>query len=135
MSTNESAAVTDTPTSAPKKRQTLTRAKFAAIVVKDDRPFDYIDCPEWDCTVKIIAMTGDEAVEFARYAKEAKKNSGGETTEMFRIIAASVVDEDGNRVFDDPNVLRGRSLSVLNRLQDAALKLNGYKVDKVAEGK
>lgn len=109
----------------------LARDAIAKSFLVDDRPTVYVHCPEWGGHVKLIAMTGDQAERFAK-SREKEKDSG---TGMYAIISACAIDENGARLFPDPDVLRGRSLSVLNRLQNAALKLNGFREEAVNEAK
>lgn len=93
------------------------------------RAHEYVFVPEWGCTIKVVAMLGNEAEEFI--AKREKEGGTG----MYDIIAASCVDEEGNRLFVEPSILKDFPMSVLNPLQDAALKLNGFKKEAAAEAK
>ena len=111
------------------KLTVASRDLLAQIFLKDDRPSCYVNCPEWGLRIKMIAMLGNEAEAFQ---KKREKDKG---TGMYDIIAACAVDEQGNRLFQDPGILKGRSLSVLNRLQNAALKLNGFKEEAVEDAK
>lgn len=108
----------------------MARSDIARSFLTDDRPTVYVDCREWGGYIKLIAMTGDQAERFTKSREKDKESTG-----MYAIISACAIDENGAKLFPDPAVLAGRSLSVLNRLQNAALRLNGFREEAAAEAK
>jgi len=93
------------------------------ILDKSDTEYDYVDIPEWGGRVKIRSLTADEVIKFTESMKgEAKKNA------MVRICHLCTVNEDGSPMFEDGNMiakLQKKSVKAINRIQKAALKLNG----------
>ena len=73
--------------------------------------------------VRMRVMTGDEAMEFA--AQQAKP---GVKDTMMRLICTCAVNEDNKPVFSEQQLkqIGGLSFGVLQRLQNAALILNGF---------
>lgn len=114
----------------------------------DPSRLEYIDVPvpEWTPgygdpkagdikpkKVRLRVMTGDEAMEFADHQQalsvplqpgqpKPKRDS------MIRLVCQCAVDNDGNPLFTEAQLtqLGGLSFAVLQRLQDAALVLNGF---------
>jgi len=117
---------TENKATAPKAKKKILRA--ADILSQSD--VDYIDVPtpEWgeDSFVRLKTLTGLEATVFQR----SMETKAGKEDSLARIITLCAVDEEGKPLFtaDDVVDLKRKSLRVLNRLQDAALKHNGFKV-------
>jgi hypothetical protein len=82
----------------------------------DDRTTIDLYIPEWKKTVKLKQLSAADLHQL----QDIPKNDG-----MILMVSLSVVDGNGNRLFKDPQRLNGRSVAVLDRIQDAALKLNG----------
>jgi len=82
----------------------------------DDRTTVDLYIPEWKKNIRLRQLSAAELHEFQDVPK---KDS------MALMVALSVVDANGNRVFKDHQKLNTRSVAVLDRIQDAALKLNG----------
>lgn len=80
--------------------------------------------------VRIRVMTGDEAMVFA--ANQAKP---GIQDAMMRLICTCAVNEDNNPVFNEQQLkqIGGLSFGVLQRLQNAALILNGFAEEEDAQ--
>lgn len=73
--------------------------------------------------VRLRVMTGDEAMVFAAdQIKPGKKNA------MMRLICTCAVNEDSRAIFTQAQLkeIGGLSFGVLQRLQNAALILNGF---------
>jgi hypothetical protein len=77
--------------------------------------------PEWGGTVRLQSLTGEQLMKFM----EMKESS--QTQATMRLLAMSIVDENGRQIFGEGEValLRAKSLKVIKRLQDAATRLNG----------
>lgn len=105
---------------AAKKR----RLSAAAILAAEDRPIVDVDVPEWGGEVALRAMSAAAAIDFL---EETQTGNAKKTDGMVKIIQQCAVDESGRALFtvEDLEKLREKSLPVLLRLQDAALKLNG----------
>lgn len=80
-----------------------------------------VDVPEWGGAVRIRRLKASEAQEFASL-DEAHRDEA-----LYRIVAMSVVDEQGQRLFseNDIKLLRDKAFSALMRIQKAAIELNG----------
>lgn len=102
--------------SEPKDKQLLTADDAEAILTMDDLATAEVYVPEWKKTVRLRQVTGAESIELAT----------AKTDGMLRIVAMSVVDAHGNRIFKDHERLRGKSAGALGLIQNEALKLNGF---------
>jgi hypothetical protein len=94
-----------------------------AILGADDLPKEKVEVPEWGGEVYVRTMTGAERDAFE------KQWAGGKVPDNVRagLVAKTVVDESGTRLFKDSDVtnLGAKSALVLDRLFDVAQKLNG----------
>jgi hypothetical protein len=94
------------------------------ILAAEDIKYVEVEVPEWGGMVRLKTLSGEEAAEFLsdEFQKD-KKNAS------VRVLIMSAVKEDGTLMFtvDEIVKLRKKSLRAINRLQDAALKLNGLK--------
>lgn len=99
------------------------------ILGADDLPTRTVHIPEWDGDVQLKSLNGYEREKLEALVNEFKskgKCSGGQAV---RGVAAalSIVDDSGNRVFDDAEIpaLAKKSGSALDRILDAVLSHNG----------
>jgi len=105
------------------------------ILGADDIPTEVIDVPEWGGQVKIRGLTGAEKDRFEQDSMQGK----GKDTKMnlinirARLVALSIVDESGRRIFGkhDIEALGKKSAAALERVFTAAQKLNGLTDDDV----
>lgn len=87
--------------------------------------------PEWGGEVIVGTMTAAERDQFEMEALKMRKSNGGElpttTSIRARLAAWTLVDEQGNRVFTETEVLAlsQKSGVALDRIFDAATSLNG----------
>jgi hypothetical protein len=94
-----------------------------------------IDIPEWGGAVNVRALTiaEGEAIGFA--VREARRR--GEDTGSFsaRLAAASIVDDNGNRIFTDADIvpLSRKSASAMQRIAEAIQRLSGIGPTAVEE--
>lgn len=109
----------------------LTREMILAV---DDRKPVPVDCPEWGGTVFVRSMSGRE--------KDALETSWRDDKGKFqqrdfraKFVAMIACDEKGNRLFSEMDVelLTQKSTIALDRLIDAANKLNGMGVAAVED--
>lgn len=115
----------------------LSKAQILASV---DRRFDEVPVPEWGGKVRIAEMS---ALERSRFEVEAYAGvAEGKPVDMARyrihLAVHSIVDENGAAVFtaEDVEALGAKSYAALDRVSQAAAKLNGLMKEgaKAAEG-
>ncbi len=98
----------------------LGRDQILSVV---DECFQDVEIPEWNGTVRVRSLTGAQR---AALLNSAKKVESAEWIE--KMVAASVCDEDGNPLFtqEDVGKLSQKNAAALNRIFEAADKLNGF---------
>jgi hypothetical protein len=96
-----------------------------------------VEVPEWGGTVLVKTMTG---VERDAFESSVVKGKGKNTTVNManiraKLVAASIVDQDGQRLFDDQDVqaLGKKSAAALDRVFAVAQKLSKISQDDVEE--
>lgn len=99
-----------------------------------------VSVPEWGGDVQIRSMTGADRDEFE--SSMVKTDAAGNrvadmSNHKAKLVAMTLVDEDGNRMFtqDDVTRLAMKSSAALTRVFESAQELNGIgvKADKAAE--
>lgn len=105
--------------------KTLDRKGLLAIKV--DLPQQTVEIPEWGASIIVRGMTGKDQSTLFRAAQ--KKGGSGVEEETFaaRLVAASLVDKDGNRLLEDNEYEKVLSWPgpVLNKISLVAMQLNG----------
>lgn len=96
------------------------------LLAQDDRRTIDVYVPEWKKTVRIRQLSAAESIIIT----ELPKNEG-----LTTIVSLSCVGANGGRLFKDSDALKGKSAAALSRIQDAALKLNGFTTNAVAAAK
>jgi hypothetical protein len=101
-----------------------------AILSVEDLPSEDVDVPEWGGTVRIKGLSGRERDRFEAGSIVTDKKGVTKpnyTNLRARLVALSIVGEDGRRLFSDTdvNLLGAKSASALERVFKAAQKLNG----------
>lgn len=112
-----------------------------AILAAEDLRTEEVPVPEWGGSVIVRTLRGDDrdAYDLACYAsRKARKLAGQSEREdhiRSRLVAWTVVDEAGNRLFsdDDADALGQKSSAALDRVCDVAQRLNGVGAAEVAE--
>jgi hypothetical protein len=95
--------------------------------------------PEWGGSVSVRALTGTERdafeAAFIRFDGKGNKLAPNLRNIRARLVAMSVVDENGNRMFADNDVdaLSSKSASALQRVFEAAQELSGLSNSDVEE--
>jgi hypothetical protein len=100
----------------------------------DDSTIEPIDLPEWGVTAFIRTMTGIERDSWDVYAtKELAKNT--KVNIRGKIVCICLCDEDGKRLFGDgqAEALSKKNAKALNRVYDAALKLNKMRDEDIED--
>jgi hypothetical protein len=108
------------------KKDLLTADEVEGILGCDDRQTVDLYVPEWKRTVRIRQLSAADSLLVAESPK---------LESMLLIVALSVVDESGARLFKDHERLKAKSAGALNLIQNAALRLNGFSADAAAAAK
>lgn len=111
--------------SARKPLRLLTRRQ---ILDADDTQEEYLEVPEWGGWVRIIGITGIERDRYEKSVVTTNKKGQAEFNVMnvrAKLVALSVVDEGGKRVFsdDDARALGQKSAAALERVYEVAARL------------
>jgi hypothetical protein len=104
------------------------------ILKAEDRATEVVEVPEWGGSVTIRALSGTErdrfeteSVSYGRTNQGGLQISGVQTNNVrARLVALSVIDADGKRMFSDKDVLAlgDKSAAALNRVFEAAQQLS-----------
>ena len=101
-----------------------------AIFAADDLRLAEVPVPEWPCgTMYVRMMTGSERDKWEGLVQ--KRSSGNGSIDLVGsralLVALTVVDQDGNRVFDEDDVdqLQSKNSAVLDRIAGVAMSSNG----------
>lgn len=104
-------------------REQILGAKLATLTVP---------CPEWGGEVKVQALTLAERIEYEDHLTDKDREW------RLKLVAASVVDDDGKRLFtmDDVTALSEKDWAVILRIAQAAeqlSKIGRVQVEQAAE--
>lgn len=100
-----------------------------SILDANDLKHEDVEVPEWGGTVRVRSLTAAD-----RYGLlDASLDSGGEINRqkfVLGMLAAAIVDESGDRLFTDGEVLQlsSKSFAALDRLIPVSNRLNGLGV-------
>lgn len=108
-----------------------------AILKAQDLPTEVVEIPEWNGAVIVRGLTGAERDAFEQSIVETR----GKNTRMnlrnirAKLVALTVVDEDGNRIFsdEDAEALGKKSAAALDRVFAVAQRLSGLRPEDVEE--
>lgn len=97
-----------------------------AILGADDLHTETVEVPEWDGEVLVRSVSGRERAEFEVWVEKADDIEDLADIRE-RIVALTVVDEDGDRLFteEDVEALTAKSVSAIDRIVDVAQRING----------
>jgi len=113
-----------------------------AILGADDRPTVDVEVPEWGGTVRVRGLSGAERDAY-EVALAGVRPDGSRRLNLVnvraRLIAMTVVDEDGARMFTDADAeaLGAKSGTAMQRVFETAQHLSGLTdedVEELAEG-
>jgi hypothetical protein len=110
-----------------------------AILGRDDLPVEVVAVPEWGMDVRVRALTGAERDAYEASCMRRGGAKGALEMEFSniraRLVARSVVDEAGARVFTDADVaaLGAKNAIALNRLFEVAQRLSGLRNEDFEE--
>jgi Phage tail assembly chaperone len=112
------------------------------IILSQKLTQEVVAVPEWGGEVIVRELMGDEADIFEARAfasgigntangNQAKKVEEAARHFRARLVAASCIDEAGNRLFNDEDIstLGKLSRSALDRVAAVAMRLSGYSTD------
>ena len=107
------------------------------ILAANDLKFEDVDAPEWGGTVRIQAISGAarDSFEDSLFSGIGAARKQDLSNVRAKLVACVLVDENGNRIFTDADVmaLGAKSASALGRCFDVAQRLNGMSSEIKAE--
>ncbi len=111
----------------------MTLLDREAILGAKDAHQEVVNVPEWGGNVCIRAMSGAERDDFRAAIEGAETSLVGKFEAP--LLALTMVDEEGKRLFsiDDVEALRAKSATVLDRLAQIALRVNGMSAEAQEE--
>lgn len=109
------------------------------ILAADDLTTEEVDVPEWGGSVLVKSLSGverDAYEDSLRYFVDGKVIPNSENARA-KLVARTVVDEAGNRIFgdEDVNALGLHSALVLNRVWEKAAQMSGLTDEDVEDAK
>jgi hypothetical protein len=112
----------------------LTRDEILQV---QDLPTEQVHVPEWGGDVLVRALTGAERDMFEQSIVEQRGRNTRMNLQNIRakLVALTVVDEQGNRIFKDEDVkwLGNKSAAALDRIFEVAQRLSGLRDEDVEE--
>ncbi len=107
------------------------------ILQAQDIMFEDVPVPEWGGTVRVVTLTGNErdAIEASMIVGKGKNKDVSLANLRAKVVARSVVDEEGKRIFEDEDIaaLGRKSAAALNRVYEVAQRLSGITQEDVDE--
>lgn len=108
-----------------------------AILTADDMRIEAVAVPEWGGTVFVRSLSGTErdSFEAAILQRNGSDTSVNYRNMRARLAVLALCDRDGNRLFTDGDMaaVGSKSAAALQRVFDAASRLNGLSKDDVDE--
>ena len=98
----------------------------SAILSVSDLKHEDVNVPQWGGSVRVRVMTGLERDEFrATIAKDGESLPVGKFSAA--LLAATCIDEEGNRLFtmEDVEALQAKSAASLDGPANVSMRLNG----------
>lgn len=115
----------------------MTTLNRDQILEANDLTLESVDVPEWGGSVMVRAMTGADRDAFdASNVKEVDGKLVSDYTNLcVKLVARTIVDEAGNRIFsdDDMSALGRKSAAALDRVYRVAQRLNMVGAQGAAE--
>lgn len=110
----------------------LTKAQ---ILQAEDRVYEIVPVPEWGGKVRVRSLSGAERDGFEAAMLEGKGKNRKVNLQNLRakLVAASVVDADGNALFDQGDIvaLGTKNAAALDRVFEVAQRLSGLREEDV----
>jgi hypothetical protein len=91
------------------------------ILAANDRTFEVLHVPEWDCDVRVYTMTAGDKTRIVKLF-----NDGVPDDYFARLVYLCVCDENGVRVFSESDIkdLQDKSAIPVSRIAEVASRLN-----------
>lgn len=103
----------------------------------DELPTETVDIPEWGGQVRVQGMTGRQRDRFEAGLLERRGRVDVPNVDNIRakVVAACLVDEDGTRLFNDPDAdeLGDYPAAIIERIYKVAARLSGIGDDDIDE--
>lgn len=100
-----------------------------AILASQDMTREPVDVPEWGGRVLVTSLTGKDRDRFEAsiFQTNGKNRELNMANIRAKLVALSVIDPSGKRVFSDQDVaiLSGKSAAALSKVYDVAARLSG----------
>lgn len=105
------------------------------ILAADDLKTERLEVAEWGGTVIVRTMTGADRDELEAAIVGADGRSKDATILRAKVVALSVVDEEGNRLFkfEEARELAKKSAAALARVAKVAMRLSAITDEAVEE--
>lgn len=107
-----------------------------AILAKDDREHERVEVPEWGGHVYVWTLSMTELEKYQQEIATAEEKLGRRPTNMMpALVARTVCDSDGKRLFDDKQIaeLGKKSAPAVLRLFNASVRLNRMTKEDIEE--
>ena len=108
-----------------------------AILAAPDLQAEVVDVPEWGGKVRVRPLNGRERAEIEElmFSENGAGRKQSEVLFRERMVALTVVGEDGKRAFTDQDVqaLSEKNWRALERIALAAVKISGLTPDAMDE--
>jgi len=97
-----------------------------------DLKTEVIEVPEWGDSLTITELSG---ADLERWQSKAQKANADSAATLGELVALSVINQDGSRMFGDKDIkaLLTKSHKPLMRIYNAAIKVNMLGEDGAAE--
>jgi hypothetical protein len=89
------------------------------ILAANDRTFEEVYIPEWDCTVRVYAMSAGDKT---RIMKAFTAQDGLPEDYFARLVYLCACDETGTRIFNESDIpeLQEKSATAVSRIAEVA---------------
>lgn len=115
----------------------MTLLSKDAILGADDRQYETVAVPEWGGEVRLRSLSGSERDEYENSLvhQVGNKQVTNARNARAKLVALCAVDAAGVPLFEPRDVIKlgSKSSAALQRLFDAACRMNGFTDDDVKE--
>ncbi len=105
------------------------------ILKADDLVKELVDVPEWSGSVYVRTMSGAEREKFEDTSKRFKGKTLSSLEYLVSLLVSCLCDDKGKLLFTEADIkpLTGKNTTIIMRLYDVALRMNGLRADDVKE--
>ena len=102
------------------------------ILAADDRPIDFVECPEWSGRYYLRPMTGTQRGEFERRSQNATHH---EDIRNYLVTSAGCTEQGEPLEWTAKQVeaLADKNAAVLDRIADKVMEISGLRTEAVKE--